>query len=144
MALLSLRSLRAWYGPVRVLHDVEVELGKGEVVALLGRNGAGKSTLLRAVSRLVRTEGSISFAGRDLTGMAADAVAGLGVAHVPEGRGTFPELIVAEHLELAARAHSISRAVKALKALPSALSAGRSGWPDRSSVGSRHSPAPAK
>ena len=99
-ALLEIENLTASYGPVRALHGVDLTVGEGQVVALLGPNGAGKTTTLRAVCGMVRTTGRITFRGRELTGLATERVARLGVGHVPEGRGTFPALTVAENLRL--------------------------------------------
>ncbi len=100
--LLETEDLRASYGPVRALHGVDVTVGEGEVVAILGPNGAGKTTTLRALCGMVRTSGRIRFANRSLAGMATEAIVRLGVAHVPEGRGTFPALTVEENLRLGA------------------------------------------
>ena len=102
MALLELENVEARYGPVRALQGVSIAVGEGEVVALLGANGAGKTTTLRAVSGTVRRAGRISFAGRSLERRSPEAVARAGIAHVPEGRGTFAELSVRENLRLGA------------------------------------------
>lgn len=100
--LLELEAVGARYGPVQALHDVSLEVAEGEMVAVLGANGAGKTTTLRAVSGTVRrTSGEIRFDGKPLRG-GAEAVAKLGIAHVPEGRGTFTELTVEENLRLGA------------------------------------------
>src|SRR5579884_4305778 len=100
-ALLELQDVDARYGPVRALHGVTLTVGEGEIVALLGANGAGKTTTLRAVSGMVRRNGKVAFAGRDVRG-GPESVARLGIAHVPEGRGTFSELTVWENLRLGA------------------------------------------
>lgn len=98
--LLGLRSVRAFYGRgEEVLHGVDLELGVGEVVGLLGANGAGKTTTLRAISGLVRITGTVAFCGAAMTS-APQARARLGVAHVPEGRQVFGSLTVAENLLL--------------------------------------------
>jgi branched-chain amino acid transport system ATP-binding protein len=102
LALLELEGVEARYGPVRALDGVSLAVGEGEVVALLGANGAGKTTTLRAVSGTVRRTGRISLAGRSLATRSPEAVARAGVAHVPEGRGTFAELSVRENLRLGA------------------------------------------
>ena len=99
-ALLAIEGLTASYGPVRALHGVDLAVDEGQVVALLGPNGAGKTTTLRAVCGMVRTAGRISFGGRELTGLPTEKVVRLGVAHVPEGRGTFAGLTVEENLRL--------------------------------------------
>ena len=101
-ALLEVEGLTAAYGQIRALHGVDLTVGEGQVVALLGPNGAGKTTTLRAICGMVRASGRITFRGRDLTGLATEKVTRLGVAHVPEGRGTFPGLTVAENLALGA------------------------------------------
>jgi branched-chain amino acid transport system ATP-binding protein len=101
--LLSVRGLDAAYGPVQILFSVDMDVAEGEVVALLGTNGAGKSTLLKAVTGLLRPRrGVVRYAGRDITAMSPDAVARLGVALMPGGRGVFPGLRVEENLRLAA------------------------------------------
>jgi len=101
-ALLELEDVEARYGPVHALHGVSLSVEEGSIVAVLGPNGAGKTTTLRAVSGTVRRSGRIRYAGRALDRLGPDAVARLGVAHVPEGRGTFAELTVWENLRLGA------------------------------------------
>ena len=101
MNLLVLDAVEARYGPVQALHGITLEVGEGEVVAVLGANGAGKTTTLRAISGTVRRSGHIRFAGKPLRG-GPEAVARAGIAHVPEGRGTFSELTVHENLRLGA------------------------------------------
>jgi branched-chain amino acid transport system ATP-binding protein len=101
-ALLALEDVEARYGPVHALHGISLALEEGSIVAVLGPNGAGKTTTLRAISGTVRRSGRIVFAGRSLERLGPDAVARLGVAHVPEGRGTFAELTVWENLKLGA------------------------------------------
>jgi len=101
MPLLDLQAVEARYGPVRALNGVTLAVDEGEIVAVLGANGAGKTTTLRAVSGAVRRSGRIELAGRPLP-RSPDAVARLGVAHVPEGRGTFAELTVEDNLRLGA------------------------------------------
>jgi branched-chain amino acid transport system ATP-binding protein len=100
-ALLQLRDVEARYGAVKVLHGIALEVGEGELVAVLGANGAGKTTTLRAVSGTVRRTGDIVFDGHKLP-RRPDAAARAGIAHVPEGRGTFSELSVWENLRLGA------------------------------------------
>ena len=99
--LLELHDVHARYGPVKALHGVSLTVGEGEIVAVLGANGAGKTTTLRAVSHTVHRDGEVRFAGEAVRG-GPDAMARLGVAHVPEGRGTFAELTVWENLRLGA------------------------------------------
>jgi len=98
-ALLELREVEARYGPVQALRGVSITVPEGAVVAVLGANGAGKTTTLRAVSGAVRRSGEIVFQGKPLRG-GPEAVAKAGIAHVPEGRGTFTELSVVENLRL--------------------------------------------
>ena len=102
MALLELRDVEARYGNVQALHGISLEVGDGEVVAVLGGNGAGKTTTLRAVSGLVDHSGQILFDGAPITRASPERVARLGIAHVPEGRGIFHELTVRENLRLGA------------------------------------------
>jgi branched-chain amino acid transport system ATP-binding protein len=91
------------YGLVQVLHGVDLRVAEGQVVTVLGANGAGKTTLLRAISgSLARVKGSITFDGVELVGKAPEKIARMGVCQVPEGRGTFVELTVAENLEVGA------------------------------------------
>ncbi|TNY36880.1 ABC transporter ATP-binding protein [Thermomonospora catenispora] len=99
---LVVEDLHAGYGDATVLHGVNLTVARGEVCAILGPNGAGKTTLLRALSGMVKGRGAIRLDGADLLGRSPDAVARLGVAHVPEGRGTFMPLTVEENLRLGA------------------------------------------
>jgi branched-chain amino acid transport system ATP-binding protein len=99
--LLELEKVAARYGPVQALHDVSLDVAEGEVVSVLGANGAGKTTTLRAISGTVTRTGIVSLGGRPLKG-GPEAAARAGVAHVPEGRGTFVELTVTENLRLGA------------------------------------------
>jgi branched-chain amino acid transport system ATP-binding protein len=101
MTLLELSSVEARYGPVRALQGVSLSVGDGELVAVLGANGAGKTTTLRAISGTVRRSGEVVFAGKNLP-RRPEAAARAGIAHVPEGRGTFSELSVWENLRLGA------------------------------------------
>jgi branched-chain amino acid transport system ATP-binding protein len=101
-ALLELVDVDARYGPVQALHGVSLAVEEGEIAAVLGANGAGKTTTLRAVSGSVRRDGRILLGGRPIGDLGPEAVARLGVAHVPEGRGTFAELTVWENLRLGA------------------------------------------
>jgi branched-chain amino acid transport system ATP-binding protein len=101
-ALLELEDVDARYGPVQALRGVTLAVDDGEIVAILGANGAGKTTTLRAVSGTVKRSGRIELAGRSLARKGPEAAARLGIAHVPEGRGTFFELTVGENLRLGA------------------------------------------
>jgi branched-chain amino acid transport system ATP-binding protein len=99
--LLSSQGIDVHYGRVQVLYDVTIDVAPGEFVTLLGTNGAGKSTWLKAVSNLVGvSNGSVSFDGHDITGLPPDEIVGLGLGHVPGGRGTLPDLTVDENLRL--------------------------------------------
>ena len=100
--LLSCKGVDVAYGPVQVLFGVDLDIAQGEIVALLGTNGAGKSTILKAISGLVKPlAGSIEFEGKDITGMAANKTAALGLVQMPGGKGTFPTLTVEDNLKLA-------------------------------------------
>jgi branched-chain amino acid transport system ATP-binding protein len=102
VSLLEVEHLDAFYGPVQVLHDLSFTVDEGAIVSILGANGAGKTTLLRAVSGLVKVKGSIQFAGQRLDGRKPFSTARAGIAHVPEGRGTFLGMTVEENLRVAA------------------------------------------
>ena len=102
MPLLELKDVHARYGPIRALHGVSLTVDESEVVALLGANGAGKTTTLRSISSMTRTSGEITFDGRRIARRSAEFAARLGIAHVPEGRGLFPELTVWENLRMGA------------------------------------------
>jgi len=102
MALLEVSGLCAGYGQVQVLRDVDFTVDDGEMVVLLGANGAGKTTTLRALCQMIDTWGSVRFAGEELVGKRTERVVRRGIGHVPQGRGTFPELTVEENLEAGA------------------------------------------
>jgi len=102
MPLLELEDVVASYGPVKALHGISLSVEEGAIVAVLGANGAGKTTTLRAVTNTVRRTGEIRFDGRSLAREPAESIAALGIAHVPEGRGLFPELTIVENLKLGA------------------------------------------
>jgi branched-chain amino acid transport system ATP-binding protein len=103
-AILELRALKAFYGQSEVLHGIDIAVEEAGMTVLLGANGAGKTTTLRAICGMVRTEGQIVYAGRHLERCTTEQVAGFGVAHVPEGRGTFVGLTVEENLRIGAYA----------------------------------------
>ncbi len=104
MSLLSLQGVRASYGKSRALFDVDLEIGEGEVVALMGRNGMGKSTTIKVICRLLAHDGgALVFAKRDLARLPAYRAARLGLGLVPEGRRCFADLSVSENLLAAAR-----------------------------------------
>ncbi len=96
--------LHSWYGSSHVLHGVDLQLGRGQTLALLGRNGMGKSTLIRSLlGHVTQREGRIQLFGKDMSRARPHEVARLGVAYVPEGRGVFPNLSTRENLVMAAR-----------------------------------------
>jgi branched-chain amino acid transport system ATP-binding protein len=101
-ALLEAKGLHAAYGETKVLHGIDFSVEEGGVTALLGANGAGKTTTLRAICGMVRTQGELTLGGRSILGMATEDIVRLGVAHVPDGRGTFMELTVEENMRLGA------------------------------------------
>jgi branched-chain amino acid transport system ATP-binding protein len=103
-ALLKVAGLRAAYGPTQVLHGIDLALEQGGVTALLGANGAGKTTLLRALCGMVERSGEIEFMGQRIERKATEEIVRLGVAHVPEGHGTFLKLTVEENLWVGAHA----------------------------------------
>ena len=100
--LLDATNVHAQYGPVPVLHGLSFSIARGEIVVILGANGAGKTTTIRSICGMVHVRGSIKFEGSELVGKRPEQVARYGVAHVPQGRGTFPELSVAENLRAGA------------------------------------------
>ncbi len=99
--LLEVENLSAFYGQSEALHGVSFHLDDGGITTLLGANGAGKTTTLRAICNMVRTAGEVRFDGRRISGLATERIVKLGVAHVPEGRGTFTSLSVDENLRIA-------------------------------------------
>jgi branched-chain amino acid transport system ATP-binding protein len=101
-AILELRNVDAAYGPTQVLKALNLAVEEGGIATLLGANGAGKTTTLRAICNMVRVSGEIRFAGQRIDGKATEDIARLGVAHVPDGRGTFLDLTVEENLRLGA------------------------------------------
>ncbi|MBV8352035.1 MAG: ABC transporter ATP-binding protein [Verrucomicrobia bacterium] len=114
MTLLQVDHLRTAYGVVVVHRDVSLTVDQDEIVTILGPNGAGKSTLLRAISGLLRPKnGIIRFDGKDVTGLPADRMAGIGVVMVPEGRRIFPDLTVLENLRLGAYCRKEGDAIEA-------------------------------
>ena len=100
--LLEVKGLNASYGATQVLFGIDFSLEQGKITAILGANGAGKTTTLRALCQVVKTSGSILFDGQQLVGKSTEAVVRMGVAHVPDGRGTFTGLSVEENLRLGA------------------------------------------
>ena len=98
MTLLKATGLTAGYGPVTVLQGIDIEVQQGEFVVMLGANGAGKTTVMRAISGLIGRSGTVEFEGVDIHRASADAIVRAGIAQVPQGRGTFPELSVEDNL----------------------------------------------
>jgi branched-chain amino acid transport system ATP-binding protein len=101
-ASLRVRNLHAYYGQVQALHGLTFSLEEGSVTTLLGANGAGKTTTLRAICNTVRTTGEIEFDGKPITKMSTENIVKLGIAQVPQGRGTFTRMNVEENLQLGA------------------------------------------
>jgi branched-chain amino acid transport system ATP-binding protein len=113
-AVLEVRGLRAGYGPIEVLHGIDLDLGAGEVLAVLGANGAGKTTLLSAIAGLIPlTGGEVRMVGRRVDGARTEDLARAGVCLIPEGRGVFPNLTVAEHLRMATHSGRALRDIEA-------------------------------
>ncbi|TKT70744.1 ABC transporter ATP-binding protein [Afipia massiliensis] len=106
MSMLSIKDLRAYYGQIQALHGLEFSLNEGSVTTLLGANGAGKTTTLRAICNMIRSTGNIEFEGKPLTGQSTENIVRLGIAHVPQGRGTFTNMTVEENLQLGAISRS--------------------------------------
>ncbi|RZI42491.1 ABC transporter ATP-binding protein [Herbaspirillum sp. HC18] len=100
MALLEIKNLHAFYGKSHVLHGVDLNVGEGEIVSLLGRNGVGRSTTVKATMGQVHVDGSITFKGEEITGLKAFEIAHKGLGYVPENRDVFPTLTVAQNLIL--------------------------------------------
>ena len=98
MSLLAMRDVRAGYGPLEVLHGISLEVEPGEIVVILGANGAGKTTTMRAVSGMIGRQGQVTFEGADISSTSAEKIVRLGIAQVPQGRGTFAELTVEDNL----------------------------------------------
>ena len=101
-AMLNIKDLRAYDGQVQALHGLSFALNEGSLTTLLGANGAGKTTTLRAICNMVRSTGAIEFEGKPLSGKSTENVVRLGIAHVPQGRGTFTTMTVEENLQLGA------------------------------------------
>jgi branched-chain amino acid transport system ATP-binding protein len=99
-AMLEVANLDARYGQIQVLRDLSFRVPEGEVVVVLGANGAGKTTTLRAICNMVTSSGSVVFGGHDISKMNTADIVNLGLAHVPQGRGTFPELSVLDNLQV--------------------------------------------
>ena len=102
MSLLELEGVAGGYGQVQVLHGIDLSVEPGHVAVVLGANGAGKTTTLRAISGMIHVSGDIRFDGTSIVGRAPEAVSKLGIAHVPQGRGTFTELSVDDNMRIGA------------------------------------------
>ena len=100
--LLRAEGLTAGYGQLRVLEGIDIEVNEGEIVVMLGANGAGKTTTMRAISGVIQRQGTIEFAGQNIQKVGPDVIVRAGVAQVPQGRGTFPELSVEDNLRAGA------------------------------------------
>lgn len=109
MALLEIKDLHAYYGKSHVLHGVDMQVGEGEIVALLGRNGVGRSTTVKSAMGQVEVTGSIRFKGEELTGLKAFEIAHKGLGYVPENRDIFPTLTVEQNLILGEKKGKKSR-----------------------------------
>src|ERR1051326_1773451 len=112
-ALLEAKGLHAAYGETKVLHGIDFSVEEGGVTALLGANGAGKTTTLRAICGMVRTQGEIVLGAEQIGGLATEDIVRRGVAHVPDGRGTFMELTVEENMRLGAYVRADREAIAA-------------------------------
>jgi branched-chain amino acid transport system ATP-binding protein len=112
--VLHVDNIHSFYGAIEALKGISLEVFEGEIVTLIGSNGAGKTTTLRSISGIVPPrEGSIYYLGNDITGMPGHAVAGIGIAHSPEGRRIFPRMTVLENLEMGAFTRKDGAAIRA-------------------------------
>ena len=110
-AMLHVKDLRAYYGQVQALHGLEFDLKEGSLTTLLGANGAGKTTTLRAICNMVRSTGSIEFEGKKIHNKSTENIVRFGIAHVPQGRGTFTTMTVEENLQLGAISRKDTKAI---------------------------------
>lgn len=111
MALLEVNGLEAFYGQIKALHGLDFSLEEGGITTLLGANGAGKTTTLRSICGMVKTNGTVKLAGETINGKSTESIAKGGVAHVPEGRGTFVRVTTEENLRLGAFTRRDSKAI---------------------------------
>ena len=102
MSILEMENVVGGYGQAQVLHGIDLSVEEGHVAVVLGANGAGKTTTLRAISGLIHCTGDIRFEGTSIIGKPPEVVSGMGIAHVPQGRGTFNELSVDENMRIGA------------------------------------------
>ena len=112
MELLKVSDLSGFYGQIQALHGISFAMDEGSVTTILGANGAGKTTTLRSICGMVRTEGSVTMAGEEIRGKATESIVRTGIAHVPEGRGTFTRVTTEENLQLGAYTRGSSSNVK--------------------------------
>ncbi len=112
-AILEVVNLHAAYGPIRVLHGIDFSLEEGSITTILGANGAGKTTTLRALCGMVDTQGEITYAGSRIEAKSTEDIVRLGIAHVPDGRGTFVNLSTEENLRVGAYVRKDKKAVEA-------------------------------
>jgi branched-chain amino acid transport system ATP-binding protein len=112
-AFLEVKGLHAAYGLTRVLHGIDFAMDEGTITTLLGANGAGKTTTLRALCGMVKTQGEVRFAGERIDGKATESIVRMGIAHVPDGRGTFVNVTTEENLRLGAYTRRDRDAVEA-------------------------------
>ena len=112
MALLEVNNLSAFYGPIQALKGISFSLEEGSVTTILGANGAGKTTTLRSLCGMVRTEGSVAYLGDEISGKPTEQIVSAGVAHVPEGRGTFTRVTTEENLLLGSYTRRDKQAMK--------------------------------
>jgi branched-chain amino acid transport system ATP-binding protein len=110
MSLLSLRQIRAGYDARSVLHDIELDVEERQIQVVLGANGAGKTTLLRAISGTIARQGTIMFGGMPIDRLSARKIVAAGIAHVPQGRGTFADLTVDQNIRLGAYLRTVAEA----------------------------------
>ncbi len=111
--MLRLENVRTFYGPIEAVKGISIEIGKGEIVCLVGSNGAGKSTTLMTISGILKPgEGNIFLEGREIGGIPPHRVVGLGISQVPEGRRIFPRLTVLENLQMGAYSAGGAQAAK--------------------------------
>jgi branched-chain amino acid transport system ATP-binding protein len=109
--VLEARALCAFYGPTQVLFGLDIDIDAGGITTMLGANGAGKTTTLRSLSGMCRTQGAILFENKPITGRATEDIVRLGIAHVPQGRGTFSRQTVEENLEIGAMTRHDRKAI---------------------------------
>jgi len=133
-SLLELKDLHAYYGKSHVLHGVHLNVGKGEIVSLLGRNGSGRSTTVKAIMGLVDATGSVRWRGQELVGKKAFEIAHLGLGYVPENRDIFPKLTVHQNLMLGEKRASKGATGRSL----APLTPSGGGAPQRGGPGGRH------